>query len=451
MSKERAQSLPSLERDRLDAEIAALRRKLEDAEYTLSAITTGRVDALVIEDPVEERQVLLLARALHTDRLLVDRLRQGAVMVSERGDVLHANPPFATLLGLPAAFLLGRPFSQFVTPRDHAALAALLDQHADSATADIRLEAPQGSSLSARVVCVPFAAGGGTCLIVTRQQESDDDSRETVQAIQRGEIDAVVVSETADDPKVLLLGAAGRRYRLLVEQMRDGAATLSSDGDVLYSNPQFAAMLGVSPNAIVGTQLADFLEDRDRPLLDALLDGRRGSGSQVEVTVRREDGAAFQALLTPVPAADEHGVSLILTDLTGKHRLDEAEDTLRAIGSGEVDAFVVARSKGADVETLSGAHRPYRLMVEKMQQGAVTLSASGEILYTNQPFSAMVGRHLIDLIGTPLEHLVADADRALLTALIAAPQGAATQGELTLLHSNGTPVVGARVRGHAPR
>ena len=85
---------------------------------------------------------------------------------------------------------------------------------------------------------MPFADGGGTCLIVTRQQESDDDARETVQAIQRGEIDAVVVSETADDPKVLLLGAAGRRYRLLVEQMRDGAATLSSDGDVLYSNPQ---------------------------------------------------------------------------------------------------------------------------------------------------------------------------------------------------------------------
>lgn len=62
-------------------------------------------------------------------------------------------------------------------------------------------------------------------------------------------------------------------------------------------------------------------------------------------------------------------------------RLEEAENTLRAIGAGEVDAFVV--SDGGDAQrvfTLTTADRPYRMFVENMHEGAATLSASGVIL-----------------------------------------------------------------------
>ena len=49
-------------------------------------------------------------------------------------------------------------------------------------------------------------------------------------------------------------------------------------------------------------------------------------------------------------------------------RLEEAEETIRAIRSGTVDAFVVDVPNGARVYTLETADRPYRLLVEKMQQ-----------------------------------------------------------------------------------
>jgi PAS domain S-box-containing protein len=127
----------------------------------------------------------------------------------------------------------------------------------------------------------------------------------------------------------------------------------------------------------------------------------------------------------------------LVTDLTPRQRLDEAEDTLRAIGSGEVDTFVVERGAEGEVQTLTGAHRPYRLMVERMQQGAVTLSDGGDILYTNQPFADMLGHPIQTLIGKSLAELVAPSDRALLAALLASTQGAATQGELSLLQNNG--------------
>ncbi|MEY2458508.1 MAG: hypothetical protein QOG30_338, partial [Acidimicrobiaceae bacterium] len=49
-------------------------------------------------------------------------------------------------------------------------------------------------------------------------------------------------------------------------------------------------------------------------------------------------------------------------------RLTEAEDTLRAVGAGEIDAFVVPDGEGGEhVFTLSNADRPYRMIVENMR------------------------------------------------------------------------------------
>ncbi len=47
-------------------------------------------------------------------------------------------------------------------------------------------------------------------------------------------------------------------------------------------------------------------------------------------------------------------------------RLDDAEETLRAIQSGEVDAIVLSGPEGGHIHTLEGAQEPYRVMVEAM-------------------------------------------------------------------------------------
>ncbi len=422
----------------LEAEIDSLRQRLEEAEVTLDAITSGRVDALVVAHPVEEHQVLVLEDVRRGDRLPIDRLRQGAITLSAAGDIVYVNAAFAALFGGDTRELLGRPIRELVAERDHVTLSSILSERNVGPLAAIGFERPNGDTLRAHVACIPLVDNSGICLIVTGvHDDAEDEAVETVRALRRGEIDAVVVAENEEDPKVLLLGAAGRRYRLLVEHMRDGAVALSPDGDVLYANPSFAAMIGVLPAAVIGVKFSDLVDEPSRPLVDAFSDGRRGAASHAEVTINRSNGGSFRASLTPLPAADAYGVSLIVTDLTTNLRLDEAEETLRAIGSGEVDAFVVAQPHGDEVQTLTGAHRPYRVMVERMQQGAVTLSSRAEILYTNQPFAAMIGRPIAELIGVPLSDLVASGDRALLRALIEAKHGSTTQGELTLLHKDG--------------
>ena len=75
-----------------------------------------------------------------------------------------------------------------------------------------------------------------------------------------------------------------------------------------------------------------------------------------------------------------------------RRRLEEAEATIRAIRDGHVEALVVHAPEGEQIYTLRSADQPYRLMVEQMREGALTLAADGTILYCNQRFADLMAR-----------------------------------------------------------
>ena len=117
-----------------------------------------------------------------------------------------------------------------------------------------------------------------------------------------------------------------------------------------------------------------------------------------------------------------------------RRQLEEAESTLAAIRNGEVDALVVG---GNQIYTLEGADHPYRVLVEAMQQGAVTLSPGGAVIYCNTGFAQMVGRPAERIIGVPIESLFPPASHAILAGQLA-ETAAARQTELTLKADDGT-------------
>jgi PAS domain-containing protein len=75
-------------------------------------------------------------------------------------------------------------------------------------------------------------------------------------------------------------------------------------------------------------------------------------------------------------------------------RLAEADDMLRAIRQGEIDALVVEGASGNQVYTLHSAEEPYRNLVEQMQEGAVVFTEAGDILFANARFAELVGEPL---------------------------------------------------------
>ncbi len=91
-------------------------------------------------------------------------------------------------------------------------------------------------------------------------------------------------------------------------------------------------------------------------------------------------------------------------------RLGEAEETLSAIRRGEVDGLVVSGPEGEQVFTLKGAERSYRFFVEAMNEGAVTLSLDGAILYCNDRFSEMVETPCQKIIGDSIYRFVSSPE-----------------------------------------
>jgi PAS domain S-box-containing protein len=106
-----------------------------------------------------------------------------------------------------------------------------------------------------------------------------------------------------------------------------------------------------------------------------------------------------------------------------RERLGEAEELLRAIRHGEVDALLVSEATGERVYTLRGADAPYRALVEQMQEGAVTVTRTGAIVYSNSRFAALVGAPLQRVIGASIDQFVDAPDQARLRTLIAAGAG----------------------------
>ena len=98
-------------------------------------------------------------------------------------------------------------------------------------------------------------------------------------------------------------------------------------------------------------------------------------------------------------------------------RLEEAEETLRAVRAGEIDAFVVQGPGGEQVYSLRSVEQPYRNLVEEMQEGAAILTVAGDILYCNRQFSMIVGIALEEVIGRPLDRFLNPADRAAFATL----------------------------------
>jgi PAS domain S-box-containing protein len=122
-----------------------------------------------------------------------------------------------------------------------------------------------------------------------------------------------------------------------------------------------------------------------------------------------------------------------------RHRLEEAEDALRALRAGEVDAVLVEAGR-EQVFTIEAADKPYRLLVEQVPQGAATLTADGAIIYCNRRFAELLRRPLYSLLGKPIGGFVAPDGRPIIEALLRDGQAAEVQGEIVLQQADGTPV-----------
>jgi PAS domain S-box-containing protein len=120
--------------------------------------------------------------------------------------------------------------------------------------------------------------------------------------------------------------------------------------------------------------------------------------------------------------------------------LRDAEETLRAIRTGEVDAIVVGGPGGEQVFTLQGADHTYRIFVERMNEGAAVLSGEHAVLHCNRRFARLLGTGLQHVIGAAMQGLVWPDDRARLDSLLRRATSKSCRGEVRLQTRAGVPL-----------
>jgi sigma-B regulation protein RsbU (phosphoserine phosphatase) len=156
---------------------------------------------------------------------------------------------------------------------------------------------------------------------IARLRSQLEDLQQTVDAIREGEVDAVVVGGASGEQLYTQI-SADRPYRVIVEEMGDGALTTSERGVVLYANERMAQLLGRDRSSLLGTDVTHLVPPHAVPKLTDLLTALPGATHRTELELRAA-GDTVVPVLASVTGLDIDGVvvrCLIVADLTDQRR-----------------------------------------------------------------------------------------------------------------------------------
>jgi diguanylate cyclase (GGDEF)-like protein/PAS domain S-box-containing protein len=198
------------------------------------------------------------------------------------------------------------------------------------------------------------------------------EAEETLRAIRNGEVDALVVRDASPAAQVFTLSSADRPYRMFVENMHDGAATISDSGIILYANRRLADLLGSPLHQIIGSPISSFIRSEDDAALQAISGPAGARGGTIEAAL--DAGGS-----TPIPVrvnastldVEGHGLMcLTVADLTD-HYADKREIArllrTQAVRMRELELAQTALTERATHDALTGL--PNRgLIIDRLAQ-----------------------------------------------------------------------------------
>ncbi|HWA37035.1 MAG TPA: PAS domain-containing protein [Burkholderiales bacterium] len=303
------------------SELTTLREQLQDAEDVCHAIRMGEVDAVVVGRDDEDKRVLLMSGAYARYRQIVEDIIQGAVTVSPGGEILFANHAFARMVGENLADVLRTPLQRWVLPEQAAQVAAAAKGSLSQRDIGVELQRGARDPLPVTLSLVSSSDDFTTLLVTPVQAQDAEDARATLEAIRSGSVDAFVV----DGKQVRMLDSAQAPYRVLVEQMRQGAATVDADGTIVYANERLVTMLAMPAARLLGTKLAQHVAEPDRHALRTMLAARANAQADLRLLRANGDPTAVQATMTSL---DGHKLFLF-TDVSERKRHEASDERTR--------------------------------------------------------------------------------------------------------------------------
>lgn len=298
--------------DRLRAEIAELRQRLDEAEQALEAIRTGQVESLVVDGPGGPR-IFSLEDADHSYRALVEAMNEGAATLSEQGTVLYCNARFAHMLGLPLERVMGSRIHQFLPLPSQAVLESLIR---DKGRGEVELlrEGAENVPAYLSVSAIQDAIGSRLCLVAAdlRIQKRN----EAILAAER-------VARSTEEAR----RQSDERYRHLFQNLSEGFALYEFSFDTpgtamncrfLEINAAFERMTGLSRADVLGQELLEVLPSLAQHWIDRFGEVARAGGPVRFDSQAPDLGREYEAIAF-APGAGK--LATLFVDMTERRRL----------------------------------------------------------------------------------------------------------------------------------
>jgi PAS domain S-box-containing protein len=209
----------------------------------------------------------------------------------------------------------------------------------------------------------------------------NDEAEQIVNAIRGGGIDALVMKDARGE-KVVTLQGSEQPYRVLVECVNDGAATLDSDGTVLYANNRFAELLSVPLSKLIGSSLQSHLSSGEQNKIQSLVGRARRRRAAGELALSGNKGRSRLVRFTLAPLNDSNlsRVCVVATELTELVEANEAlksnEQSLRELSARLLQLQdEERRSLARDLHDVTGQ----KLAVQSMALSGILGKHSGKL------------------------------------------------------------------------
>lgn len=167
------------------------------------------------------------------------------------------------------------------------------------------------------------------------------EAEEALNAIRSGEIDALVVTGANGEQRIYSLESAEHLYRILVETMNEGTATLSEDGTILYGNSRLADMLKTPLQKVIGRLFREFVSPAELDRFVQLFRQGLQGNSRAETELVDSTGTAFPVYFSSrsLVNAKVRGSCVVVADLTElKHTREQLEKSKRLADIGMLAA-----------------------------------------------------------------------------------------------------------------
>lgn len=221
---------------------------------------------------------------------------------------------------------------------------------------------------------------------ITELRERLAEVESVLHAIQHQEVDALVLQQ-ADGEQIFTLKGADHSYRVIVETMSEGAATLGEDGTIYYCNRAFADLLRRPLHRVIGSTLAHSVLPIDLPLYTELIRLGATEGRKGEVRLLAADSVLVPVLLSCSSLQLDlvRGICVVATDLSEQKR--------------QAEVLLQTTLQLQQERALRESEERFRATFEQAAVGIAHVAIEGRYVRVNQRYCEIAGYSRDELLS----------------------------------------------------